>query len=342
MRKDRGDDRHHTVVEFARALAASPDEWRAAEVLRRHLLEVCEADDVGLISAGPERGRATFRDLTGGLTAMSASGVPPASCLAVRLGKPHAHSPAERPLMRCELCDRYQGESATVPLIAAGTVIGALVVGATSLHPEVMTLLEEAAAVFGPVLAGLRAFELASAHAHTDTLTGLPNRRAVEEDVERLAALSRRSAQALTLLRVDVDGMLALNDRVGHETGDSVIVSLASLLRARLRSSDVVARVGGDEFLVLLPNTSPEAGIALAEGLRALTGELTPLDAIDQLTVSVGVASFPLDAESPRDLLDAAERALTSAKSAGGNRVYAVEPPDPWTLFNESTPPSPS
>ena len=337
MRRERGDDRHDVVIEFARALAASPDEWRAAEVLRRHLLEICEADDVGLITAGPERGRANFRDLTGGLSAISSGGVPPASCLAVRLGKAHAHTSSERPLMRCELCERLQGESVTVPLIAAGTVIGALVVAASRLHPEAMFHVEEAASVFGPVLAGLRAFELASAHAHTDTLTGLPNRRAAEEDVERLAALSRRSAQALTLLRVDVDGMLALNDRVGHETGDSVITSLASLLRARLRSSDVVARIGGDEFLVLLPNTSPEAGVALAEGLRALTCELTPLDALDQLTVSVGVASFPLDAESPRDLLESAERALSSAKSAGGNRVFAVEPPDPWTLLNESS-----
>lgn len=335
MRRYRGDDRYDAVVEFARALAAAPDEWRAAEVLRRHLLEVCEADDVGLIAAGPERGRASFRDLTGGLTAISTGGVPPASCLAIRLGKPHWHSPGERPLMRCELCDRLQGESVTVPLIAAGTVIGALIVTATAIHPESMDRLEEAASVFGPVLAGLRSFELASAHAHTDTLTGLPNRRAAEEDVERLSALARRSAQALTLLRVDVDGMLALNDRVGHETGDSVIVSLASLLRARLRASDVVARIGGDEFLVLLPNTSPEAGVALAEGLRSLTGELTPLDALDQLTVSVGVASFPLDAESPRDLLDAAERALSSAKSAGGNRVFAVEPPDPWLLLGD-------
>jgi diguanylate cyclase (GGDEF)-like protein len=336
MRRDRGDDRHDVVIEFARALAAAPDEWRAAEVLRRHLLDICEADDVGLITSGPERGRATFRDLTGGLAALTSGGVPPASCLAVRLGRPHAHTPSERPLMRCELCDRLQGESVTVPLVAAGTVIGALVVAASRLHPEAMFRLEESASVFGPVLAGLRAFELASAHAHTDTLTGLPNRRAAEEDVERLSALSRRSAQALTLLRVDVDGMLALNDRVGHETGDSVIVSLATLLRARLRSSDVVARIGGDEFLVLLPNTAPEAGVALAEGLRSLTCELTPLDALDQLTVSVGVASFPLDAESPRDLLEAAERALRSAKTAGGNRVYAVEPPDPWTLLNDS------
>lgn len=336
MRRYRGDGRPDDVVEFARALAASPDEWRAAEVLQRHLLEVCEADDVGLIVSGPERGRATFRDLTGGLTALSMGGVPPSSCLAVRLGKPHFHASSDRPLLRCELCDRLHGESVTVPLVAAGAVIGALIVTAPHLHPESMDRLEEAASVFGPVLAGLRAFELASAHAHTDTLTGLPNRRAAEEDVERLSALARRSAQALTLLRVDVDGMLALNDRVGNETGDTVIVSLASLLRARLRSSDVVARIGGDEFLVVLPNTPAEAGVALAEGLRSLTGELTPYDALDQLTVSVGVASFPLDAESPRDLMEATDRALSSAKSAGGNRVFAVEPPDPWLLLGDS------
>ena len=325
------------MTELARALGAAPDEWRASEILRRHVLEDCGADDVALISSGPERGRATFHDLTGGLAAVAASGVPAGSCLAVRLGKSHAYGVNEHLLMRCDLCDRIQGESATVPLIAAGTVIGAVLASGSRLHPDALGRLDDAASVFGPVIAGLRAFELASAHAHTDTLTGLPNRRAVEEDVERLAALSRRSAQALTMLRVDVDGMLALNDRIGHELGDTVIASLAALLRARLRSSDVVARVGGDEFLVLLPDTTRDAGVALAEGLRALTSELTPVEASDQLTVSVGVAAFPVDAESARDLLDAAEEALLSAKSAGGNRVFAVEPPDPWTLFSESS-----
>jgi diguanylate cyclase (GGDEF)-like protein len=335
---ERGDDRRRRVMtELARALGAAPDEWRASDVLRRHILADCEADDVALITSGPERGRATFSDLTGGLTAVASSGVPAGSCLAVRLGKPHAYCADEHMLMRCELCDRVQGESATVPLIAAGTVIGAVLASGSRLHPDALERLDDAAAVFGPVIAGLRAFELASAHAHTDTLTGLPNRRAAEEDVERLSALSRRSAQALTMLRVDVDGMLALNDQLGHELGDTVIASLAALLRARLRSSDVVARTGGDEFLVLLPDTTREAGVALAEGLRALTSELTPVEATDQLTVSVGVASFPVDAESARGLLDSAERALESAKSAGGNRVFAVEPPDPWSLFTESS-----
>jgi diguanylate cyclase (GGDEF)-like protein len=333
---EKSDDRRRTAVtDLARALAAAPDEWRAAEVLRRHILEDCEADDVALISSGPERGRATFNDLTGGLGAIAGAGVPPGSCLAVRLGKPHAYRANESHLLRCELCDRIQGESATVPLIAAGTVIGAVIASGARLHPDALQRLDDAASVFGPVVAGLRSFELASAHAHTDTLTGLPNRRAVEEDVERLTALSRRSAQALTMLRIDVDGMLTLNDRVGHEIGDGVIASLATLLRGRLRSSDVVARIGGDEFLVLLPDTTPDAGVALAEGLRALTSGLTPPETDDQLTVSVGVASFPVDAESSRDLLDSAERALASAKQAGGDRVFAVEPPDPWSLFNE-------
>jgi diguanylate cyclase (GGDEF)-like protein len=335
---EKSDNRRRVAVtELARALAAAPDEWRAADVLRRHILADCDADDVALISSGPERGHATFNDLTGGLTAIAGAGVPPGSCLAVRLGKPHAYRVNESRLLRCDLCDRIQGESVTVPLIAAGTVIGAVLASGARLHPDALARLDDAASIFGPVVAGLRSFELASAHAHTDTLTGLPNRRAVEEDVERLTALSRRSAQALTMLRIDVDGMLALNDRLGHEIGDTVIASLAVLLRARLRSSDVVARVGGDEFLVLLPDTTRDSGITLAEGLRALTSELTPAETTDLLTVSVGVASFPVDAESARDLLDSVERALTSAKMAGGNRVFAVEPPDPWSMFSESS-----
>jgi diguanylate cyclase (GGDEF)-like protein len=95
-----------------------------------------------------------------------------------------------------------------------------------------------------------------------------------------------------------------------------------------------VARVAGDEFLVLLPNTSSDQAVELAQGLCRLTHELTPRGAPDPVTVSVGVASFPLDGETAGDVVGAATRALVDAKSAGGDRVTAVDPPDPWSLID--------
>jgi diguanylate cyclase (GGDEF)-like protein len=332
---DRSSRRREGLFVLAQALGAASDERAAADVIKRHVQDDCFADEVALILAGPERGQAVVRDLTGGLDTLASGAISPASCLAIRLGRPHEKRLAAPHPLRCEVCAQVRSDVATVPLVAAGTVLGALVAAGPRLHPRTLVRLDDVAAVAGPVVAALRSFALASAHAHTDALTGLPNRRAGEERIDQLVALSRRTAQPLALLRIDVDRMLELSDDVGRESGDLAIASLAALLRARLRSSDMVARVGGDEFLVALPGTAGEEAVVLAESLCALVGELTPPEASAKLTVSVGISAFPVDAESPLDLLASAERALVSAKADGGNRVTAVEPPDPWTLLND-------
>jgi diguanylate cyclase (GGDEF)-like protein len=221
-------------------------------------------------------------------------------------------------------------------MTACGTVVGSLLATGSRVRADALVRLDMAAAIAGPAIAGLRSFELASVLAHTDPLTSLPNQRAAEESAEQLVALARRAAHSLAALRLDVDGLARLNDRLGTETGDGVIAGVGALLRARLRTSDVVARIGGDEFLAILPDTSVETAVALAQGLRGLVGEMTPPTSPDPVTVSVGVAAFPQDADDVFGLLAAAERALLSAKSAGGNRVFAVEPPDPWALLDDA------
>jgi diguanylate cyclase (GGDEF)-like protein len=212
-------------------------------------------------------------------------------------------------------------------------VVGAVLATGQALAADAPDTLDDVAAVTGPAIAALRAFDLARAHAHTDALTGLPNRRAAEDVADRMVALSRRCAQSLAVMRIDLDGIANLNDRLGAEAGDGVIHSLAAVLHARLRASDMVARFGGDEFLVLLPDTGADLAIELGEGLCRLARELTPAGAPDPVTVSVGVASFPLDGELATDVLAAAERALLGSKTAGGDRVTAVDPPDPWSLL---------
>lgn len=332
---DRGEARSDRVLAMlARALGAASDERRAGAVVRRHAIEACGADHIALVACGPERGRATLRDPGEDFPGLAAGATPAGTCLAVRLGRPHARGRGEAPLLGCELCGGLDLDTACAPLTAAGAVVGSVVATGRALADDAPERLDEIAAIAGPALAGLRAFDLASAHAHTDALTGLPNRRAAEDAVERIVALGRRCAQAVTALRVDVDGIAAVNDRFGAETADGIIQSLAAVLRARLRESDLVARVGGDEFLALLPDTGSDEAIALAEGLCRLAREFTPPGSPDPVTVSVGVASFPVDAESATELLQAADRALLAAQTAGGDRVAAVEPPDPWELLS--------
>jgi diguanylate cyclase (GGDEF)-like protein len=332
---DRGDARQDRVLAMlARALGAASDERRAGIVVRRYASGVCGADHVALIACGPERGHATLRDPGDDFPGLAAGAMPAGTCLTVRLGRPHARCRGDAPLLGCDLCGRIDLDTACAPLTAAGAVVGAVLVTGRCLTDDASERLDEIAAIAGPAIAGLRAFDLASAHSHTDALTGLPNRRAAENAAERMVALGRRCAQAVTAIRVDIDGIAVLTDRFGGEAGDSVVQSLAAILRARLRASDLVARVGADEFLAVLPDTGSTEAVALGEGLRRLAREFTPSGSPDPVTVSVGVASFPVDAEAGAELLAAAERALLAAQTAGGDRVTVLSPPDPWELLS--------
>ena len=318
---------------LARALGAAPDERRATEVVRRHALVACRADDVHVIACGPEHGRAELRGEHGEPTALAAAATPASSCLTVRLGRPHARRRDDLPLLSCELCGSLDADTACAPLTAAGTVVGAVLATGRALVDEAPEVLDEIAAIAGPAIAGVRAFDLASAHAHTDPLTGLPNRRAATDATDRLIALARRCAQPLTVMRIDVDGISELNDRLGAPAGNGVIHALAAVLRTRMRTSDLVARFGFDELLVVLPDTTADVGVSLGDDLRRLAYELTPTGSAQDVTVSVGVAAFPVDGSTTSDVLSAAERALLVAQAEGGDRVATTEPPDPRSLF---------
>ena len=152
----------------------------------------------------------------------------------------------------------------------------------------------------------------------TDALTGVWNRR---HGTELLAAdlSARRPGQALSLLMLDIDHFKTINDTFGHQAGDHVLIEIASRLRRSLRGNDVVARWGGEEFVVLLRDCALPDALRLAEEIRAAIAEL-PFGAMGSLTVSVGVA----EARAGEDLttwLERADQALYRAKRAGRNEV---------------------
>ena len=169
--------------------------------------------------------------------------------------------------------------------------------------------------------------ELLERLALTDPLTGLANRRAFEESLATELSRSRRYTRPAALLFLDLDRFKLVNDTWGHFVGDEVLAGFADLLRARARRGDLAARVGGEEFAVLLPQTTKTHAVLAAERIRKATedaplGRSRPVS----VTVSIGVAST--DGGSGPDVapfLQAADRALYRAKSAGRNRV-AVEP----------------
>ncbi len=160
--------------------------------------------------------------------------------------------------------------------------------------------------------------------ARTDRLSGLLNRRAMEEALDEQLQRGRRHGEPAALLMVDIDHFKRINDAHGHAVGDAAIVALADTLRAGLRSLDRAARWGGEEFLVLLPQQDAAAAWAVAERLRAALATL-PGPELPRFTVSVGVAALQRGDREWGDWLKRADGALYAAKAAGRDRVLAAD-----------------
>jgi len=159
-----------------------------------------------------------------------------------------------------------------------------------------------------------------AAVARTDSLTGLANRRDLEERFASELERSTRTGRPLSILVLDLDWFKEFNDRFGHNAGDGALVRLAEALRRATRTSDVVARLGGEEFAVLAPETDEPEGQQLAERLRAEV-KTTFARETEKMTVSCGVATFPVHGITAGELLHAADRALYEAKEAGRDRA---------------------
>ena len=164
----------------------------------------------------------------------------------------------------------------------------------------------------------------AAANASTDQLTGLPNRRYFDEFCGLLAR-RRRSGDAVAVLMVDIDKFKLLNDTYGHPVGDQVLKAVAGAVVTAVREQDVPARVGGEEFAVLLRNPGPEVAVEVGERVRSavLALDLRHLG-VPGVSVSVGVANARGADEPIPDIIERADRALYRAKRGGRNRVIAA------------------
>jgi diguanylate cyclase (GGDEF)-like protein len=156
--------------------------------------------------------------------------------------------------------------------------------------------------------------------AFTDHLTGLANRRRFERQLEREVVRTRRYNRPFCLLMLDIDNFKTVNDTFGHETGDEAIRRLAKVLQAGTRGIDLAARIGGEEFAVILPETDFDVGFDVAERLRVAISKVE-IPVAGHITASFGVAEFPQSAVTGRELLASADAAMYGAKRHGRDRV---------------------
>jgi len=167
------------------------------------------------------------------------------------------------------------------------------------------------------------AIKHAEHQARTDVLTGLNNRRAFFEYAEGIDAQARRYKHSYVVAMVDVDHFKSVNDTWGHDIGDVVLVSIGNVISKMCRETDIIGRIGGEEFAVIMPQTDIKDGLSLANRLRKVIEETrfqTPQGSIG-LTVSIGLALFSDDSGSLEKVMTSADIALYVAKNAGRNRV---------------------
>ncbi|TFH86839.1 GGDEF domain-containing protein [Billgrantia azerbaijanica] len=158
---------------------------------------------------------------------------------------------------------------------------------------------------------------------YEDPLTGLKNRRHFDELLQHEATRAKRNGTPLSLVMIDLDHFKQINDHHGHEAGDTVLMGVAELLQRHFRDADVVCRLGGEEFVAILPGATTEQAEARAEALVGAVRQLTLSHgetALGAVTLSCGVATYPCHTREPQALLGLADKALYHAKHHGRDR----------------------
>jgi diguanylate cyclase (GGDEF)-like protein len=251
--------------------------------------------------------------------------IAPSQCWALKRGKPHINRGTYGAL-RCS--HALDGQSTLeIPMLARGEIYGLLQIFSRNLAgadlEDIRPLAVALADSMSLALSSIALRERLRNQALRDPLTGLYNRRFMEEVLESFAVQSERRNSPMSAIMIDLDHFKKLNDQHGHAAGDAVLRDVAGAVLASLRKSDIACRYGGEELIILLPDSDLVAAQAKAEEVRKRISELSSSDGI-VISASLGVASIPQTSSSPADLLAMADAALYQAKQEGRNRVESA------------------
>jgi diguanylate cyclase (GGDEF)-like protein len=319
-------------VEFAETLQLAENEEEAHQLLKRHLERAIPATEATVLNRNNSADRLEAMTSVSASSGLSATleNAEPRSCLAIRSGRSHSEDAGKQPLMSCVVCGDCPGSSTCTPFTVSGEVIGSvLVIGPRTHSPMEEQRIRDSVSQAAPALANLRNLAIAELRAATDSLTGLPNKRAVTDTLKRMLAQASRTITPMTLVLIDIDHFKDVNDRLGHPVGDQALASVGAALSSALRTSDFGGRNGGEEFAVVLPDTDVHGAAATAEKIRLAIANIELPGVELKMTASLGVATYPQHSTSAEGLERLADAALYTAKRAGRNRVeIAITGPD--------------
>ena len=277
-----------------------------------------------------------------GATGASEPTFPPDACRSLLCAQPHWSEPSNRETTCPHLSQSPTTESLCVPMIAPGNTIGVLHLefasagelqydaGRLSFRVTHQRLAIRAASQIAAQLANLQLRETLREQSIRDPLTRLFNRRFMEESLEIALLKAARNARPLSVILIDIDHFKQFNDSFGHDAGDQVLQSLADLLRTFFRAYDVCCRHGGEEFAVILPDSSLLNATVRANALRTEVKRINlsyDNQNLGPITVSIGVATFPEHGSSSEELLKTADRCLYESKENGRDVVTAAALP---------------
>ena len=331
-------------MEFADTLQLAETEDEAHRLLQRHLERSVPAATVTVLNCNnsADRLEPATPVPAGSALLESLQHAEPRSCLAVRSGRSHETDEHHPALLGCPVCGPCPGRSICIPLTVGGAVIGAVLLNRPrQCAPAEQQRLRDSVGQAAPVLANLRNLAIAELRAATDSLTGLPNKRAVADTLKRMLAQASRTLTPACLLMLDLDHLKDINDRFGHPVGDQVLANVGTALRSVLRDSDFAGRNGGEEFAIMLPDTDITGATITAEKIRTAIAEIVLPGHTITVTASVGIAAYPDHAATADQLERLADSALYLAKRTGRDRVETASTIDPPAPPDSPLPPDP-
>lgn len=251
----------------------------------------------------------------------------PEQCWAIRLGRIHYAGSSRIELMCSHTMFAEQPELSLlcVPLMAQNDIYGLLYLEVGLKFDENQQLLITAfAELTALALANVRLRENLRYQSIRDPLTGLYNRRYLEDFLFKQLHQAERTKASFAILMLDLDHFKKINDTFGHDAGDLVLKELGQILNSDIRLGDIAARYGGEEFVLLLYDIDAQAAKMKAENLRSAISNLQVkygAQPVGQITASIGISVYPDDAKSPAEVIEAADKALYQAKNKGRNKV---------------------